>query len=271
LLGAVAFDLDDTLLRDDLSISDRTVAVMRHLRRCGVHILPASGRALESMRPFVERLDCASLVVACNGAEIYSPSLELIYGARMDEATALEVTAFGRENGMYMQTYEGDFFYYNEQSRWADSYARASMLRGRLVEDLDAFLIRHPTSKILMMGPEETITRMREEGQERFRSRLSVTTSKPYFLEFNPVEATKGNAMDICSDILHFSMDQLVAYGDSLNDVSMLLRAGTGVAVANRREDVKKQVSRIAPGNQEDGVARDLMEHYPEFFQGVVL
>ena len=81
----------------------------------------------------------------------------------------------------------------------------------------------------------------------------------------------EGEKLSVSSGMLKGIAQLIHAYGDSLNDVSMLLRAGTGVAVANGREDVKKQVSRIAPGNQEDGVARDLMEHYPEFFQGVVL
>ena len=40
---AVAFDLDDTLLRDDLSISDRTVSLLRALSSSGVKIIPASG------------------------------------------------------------------------------------------------------------------------------------------------------------------------------------------------------------------------------------
>ena len=47
-----------------------------------------------------------------------------------------------------------------------------------------------------------------------------------------------------------------MAFGDSLNDLSMLTWAGEGVAMANAREDVKAQVRHVCGTNQEDGVAR---------------
>ena len=50
---AVAFDLDDTLLRDDRTISPYTIDVLRRAAATGVKIIPASGRARESMKPYV--------------------------------------------------------------------------------------------------------------------------------------------------------------------------------------------------------------------------
>lgn len=75
---AVVFDLDDTLLRDDRTISPYTVDVIRRVAAAGIHVIPASGRARDSMRPFVEQLGCASLYIACNGAEVWTPTHELL-------------------------------------------------------------------------------------------------------------------------------------------------------------------------------------------------
>lgn len=47
-----------------------------------------------------------------------------------------------------------------------------------------------------------------------------------------------------------------MAFGDSLNDLSMLTWAGMGVAMGNAREDVKRQVGRVCGVNENDGVAR---------------
>ena len=56
-------------------------------------------------------------------------------------------------------------------------------------------------------------------------------------------------------------MSELLAFGDSLNDVSMLEAAGTGVAMANAREDVKAMGFPLCGSNEEDGVARYIEQH----------
>ena len=70
-MKAVVFDLDDTLLRDDLSISDFTVRVFRRLHEAGFFVIAASGRAQLSMKPYVDQLGCVSVYISCNGAEIW--------------------------------------------------------------------------------------------------------------------------------------------------------------------------------------------------------
>ncbi len=265
-LKAVAFDLDDTLLRDDLSISDRTVRTLRTLDRKGVHILPCSGRAMESMRPFVQRIGCASRVIACNGAEIYSGDFRPLHASLLPLNAALAILAFGASRQVYMQTYDGGSFYYNHNSPYADMYARTARLRGVCIPDLSAFVTLHPTSKILMMDDPDRISEMRGQAEAMFSHLCSVTTSKSSYLEFNPLHASKGSALGICAKELGFSMENLIAYGDSLNDLSMLTGAGEGVAVGNARDEVIRACVRVAPTNGEDGVAVDLLRHYPQFF-----
>ena len=100
-----------------------------------------------------------------------------------------------------------------------------------------------------------------QEAQSLFGSRASLTCSKPYFLECNPLKATKGNALRWCGEHFGFTMDELIAFGDSLNDVSMLEAAGTGVAMGNAREDVKALGFPQCRAHDEDGVARYIDEN----------
>jgi hydroxymethylpyrimidine pyrophosphatase-like HAD family hydrolase len=149
---AAAFDLDDTLLRDDLSISPYTVDVFRRLNSRGFLLIPASGRSEKSLLPFVNRLGCIRLYIACNGAEIYGGSTrKCLRAVTFPASIALEIADFGVEYGCYAQTYAGDKFYFNQHSAWAERYAAASMLTGEYVGDLRSF-IREPRSKILMMA-----------------------------------------------------------------------------------------------------------------------
>ena len=261
-IQAIIFDLDDTLLRDDLTISAYTLSVLRRCRERGIHIIPASGRTRESMKPFVRLMGCVSRYAACNGAEIYSPGDELLRSVRFPLETARDIARFGEGHDCYAQTYEGSFFYYNRRNDWAERYARASMLTGEYVPALAPFLRDHPTSKILMMHDPAVIARMLTEARERFAGRACVTCSKPYFLEFNPPEATKGAALRWCAEELGFDLKNSAAFGDSLNDLSMLETAGLGVCVANAQPGVRSRISTVCGANAEDGVAHYIHQHF---------
>ena len=253
---AIAFDLDDTLVREDRTISDDTVAVLRRASAQGIHILPASGRARDSMRPFVERIGCAECYISCNGAEVWDAKTHaLLKRETLPVALAREVAEFAEDRDCYAQTYSETGFFYSREGEYARAYAESAMLTGKYVGDLAAF-ITVPTTKILMMDEPGKIAHMLAEARERFSGRAAVTCSKPYFLEINPLRATKGIALQWCGDHLGFALENAVAFGDSLNDLSMLEAAGLGIAMGNARDDVKCRVHTVCLTNEEDGVAR---------------
>ena len=261
-IRAVTFDLDDTLLRDDLTISPFTVKVMRTLADRGVAVIPASGRAMLSMKPFVDQLACASLFSACNGAQVWDgPTCRLLRHESFSVPLAHEIAAFGKAHQAYAQTYDDAMFYFNEHSVWADRYAQASMLKGVYVGDLETF-IQEPRNKILMMAEPEKIAAMLREARQQFAGRLSVTCSKPYFLEFNPLNATKGIALRAEADLLGLSPSQFMAFGDSLNDLPMLQTAGWSVAVSNARAEVRDFCHVVCASNNDDGVAHYLADFF---------
>ena len=262
-IRAVVFDLDDTLLRDDLTISQESIEVLRRAAARGIRIIPASGRARDSMRGFVDQIGCAAAYIACNGAECWGPDHRLLDRETYPPEDALAIARFVEERDVYAQTYEGDQFFYNRHGPYAERYARSSMLRGVYVGDLTAY-IRRPESKILCMAEPEEILRLMAEAQEKLGAITQVTSSKPYFLEFNPPKATKGNALRRLGERLGFRPEEAVAFGDSLNDLSMLQSAGIGVAMGNAREAVLALIPEHTATNMEDGVARWVREHLLE-------
>lgn len=256
---AISFDLDDTLLRSDGTVSDYTVDVLARAARQGIHIIPASGRTSVSMWRAVPRLPFASCYVSCNGAEVWSPEKTLMMQELLPVDLAHAVARFAADRGVYCQTYSPDRFFYTVENEWAASYAKLSSLSGEFVGDLTLF-IQKPVTKLLMMDDPARVAELLTEARALFGSRASLTCSKPYFLECNPLKATKGNALSWCAEHFGFGMDELVCFGDSLNDVSMLQAAGTGVVVANARDDVKALGFVQCRANDEDGVARYIEE-----------
>ena len=261
-MNAVVFDLDDTLLRDDLTISGFTVRVFRALSEKGFRVIAASGRAQLSMKPYVEQLGCVDAYISCNGAEIWDGADHtLIRQELLPAETALEIALCGEKHGAYAQVYEGGNFCFNHRGEYAERYAAATKLSGVCVGRLSSF-IHEPRNKILMIDREDRIARMYEEARELFSGRASVTCSKPYYLEFNPLNATKGIALKTAADLLGIRTEDVIAFGDSLNDLSMLQAAGIAVTVSNGWKEIRPFCDAVCESNNNDGPARYLNEHY---------
>ena len=113
-MNAVVFDLDDTILHDDLTISDFTVRVFRALHQKGFHIIAASGRSQFSMKPYIDQLGCISAYISSNGAEIWlGPSHRMINRELFSADLSREIAVFAETHNCYAHVYEGGCFFFN--------------------------------------------------------------------------------------------------------------------------------------------------------------
>ena len=101
--------------------------------------------------------------------------------------------------------------------------------------------------------------RIREEVTASFPS-IKTTASTWNNLEFNIASANKGNSLRRFAEHLGFTLENCIAFGDGLNDLSMIEAAGTGVAMANAHPQVLAAADLVTATNDEDGVARTLRE-----------
>ena len=127
--------------------------------------------------------------------------------------------------------------------------------------------IREPRNKILLIDHENRISRMYSEARVLFDNRASVTCSKPIYLEFNPLNAVKGKALVSVCRMLGILPSDTVAFGDSLNDVSMLQTAGLGIMVSNGWKEIAPYCDGQCLSNNEDGPAKYMNDH---FLNGVI-
>ena len=267
-MKAVVFDLDDTLLHDDLTISGFSVRVFRKLHEKGVFVIAASGRAQLSMKPYVDQLGCVDAYIACNGAEIRDGSTHrLIRQEMIPQDTATEIARYGERYGVYMHVYEGNRFFFNHGGIYADRYAASSKLSGICVGRLSDY-IRESRNKILMVDRESRISRMYKEAVSLFDGRANITRSKPFYLEFTPAGTDKGTALGTVASILGISTQDMIAFGDSPNDLSMFRAAGKAVAVSNGWAEILACCDAVCGSNEQDGPARYLNDH---FLNGEVL
>ena len=122
---------------------------------------------------------------------------------------------------------------------------------------LDSLLqqITFPEPKWLVVGEANELSELEKELQTLFHNELSIYRSEPYFLEILPSGIEKANGIKFIADKLNIQAKEVLACGDSYNDINMLRYAGLGIAMANANKDVKAAADYITHSNDEDGVA----------------
>jgi Cof subfamily protein (haloacid dehalogenase superfamily) len=262
----IAMDLDDTLLRQDLTISDRTVATLQKAADKGILVMLASGRAPEAMTPYAKRLGIdrrKSFLICNNGSQIItSDTLETVREHFLPNDLAVEAFRLAVDAGLSCHIYENDIIHVSKETEFSDQDYKLSGLKPIIPDDYEA-LIRRGTFKLVIPGDPEFIVPVEAEFKAEFGDRATIFVSKPYFLEVLPANTGKGEALtEIANDIVRTSMDRVMAFGDSMNDESMIRLAGLSVAMRNGRPEILKLAKYVTDKtNDEDGIA-DFLEKY---------
>lgn len=251
-------DLDDTLLRNDWTVSERVVEAVRKAREQGVHVTFATGRMPASTRPYVEQLGIDVPIITYNGAMIQEVlSREILYRKVIPAETSLEVVSWLLSQGLHVHVYRKDVVYVHMMNAWSKAYAQATRVPV-VEEDLIALLKKEKegVEKILFFGEGKDLLSWGERILERFRGNVHLTRSKPHFLEIIHPEVNKGVALTALAERLGIIPEEIMAIGDNLNDLEMIRYAGLGVAIGNAQQEVKEAADVVTASNQEDGVAQ---------------
>ena len=106
-----------------------------------------------------------------------------------------------------------------------------------------------------MSDDREKLKQIRDLLQEKYGDQLNIVFSKPFFLEATDKNASKGTALLKVAEMYGIKPQEVIAIGDSENDISMIRNAGLGIAVANAKERIKKEADFVTLSNNESGVA----------------
>ncbi len=258
----IVSDLDDTLLRDDQTISGRTRQAIALARGRGIRFMIATGRMFPSALPFAKDLGLTGPIICCQGAQI----ADIETGCPIREtAVPLEaaraVLRFLEEEGLYAQFYSTEDYFFERECEESALYYRLSGVKGRALGRKPVGALEFEPIKLLAIADPAVIRQTYEKAAARFGSSLAVTISKSNYLEFSHPEAHKGAAVAAIAAELGLQPRDVLAFGDAMNDLSMLRYAGLGVAVANGNVDVKAQADAVTASNNEDGVAKAIEQY----------
>jgi Cof subfamily protein (haloacid dehalogenase superfamily) len=256
MIRCIAIDLDDTLLQTDLTIAPEDRAAIARAVASGIKVLLASGRMVQSMRPYALKLELDVPLIAYNGAIIQETiSGKDLYNQPVPAEAALKLVPIFRKYGIHLNAYVNDRLYMDKLTCWGEKYAANAGVTPHPVGDLCALLAAEPSHKLLGVGEVEQIDRIREFLRQEFGDRLQFVKSKPTYLEILAPGVSKGSALRELAGGWGFDRSEVMAIGDAPNDLSMVEWAGVGVAIGNACAVLKEAADLTVADHDHRGVA----------------
>jgi len=263
----IAIDLDETLLNSDLQISPRNKAAIREAVRRGVRVTIATGRMFCTSIPYVRELelDVDWPLIIYHGAMITTTeSRRVIYHRPVENSLATAIVREAEARGYHVNIYFDERLFIREENESSRFYNRIAPIEPEVVGPLGPFLERQgasPTKITIIIRSQEELDEAEAFFTAAYGDQVAVLQTRPSFLEITDQRATKGQALRRLAEREGIRRDEIIAFGDSCNDLDMLAYAGLGVAVANAMPAVRRAADLVTASNDADGVA-EVIEKY---------
>lgn len=255
----IATDLDGTLLGADKRPTVSVVETLRRARDRGVHIAIASGRMTCTQRDLVREMGLDCSMISYNGSVVVQEDGTTVE-TDLDIDAMRDVIAYCYDHGHYVQTYHDDVIFTDRDSPMlrSDMDSRSAEIRFGDLRSMDL----GPAPKVVIVVDPSLTPRITEDIH-RMHPMLSVTQSSPYVVEVMPQGVDKAYGLGLVCGHLGISREEVVAFGDNKNDISMVGWAGLGVAVANAVDELKDVADIVTTGEMSDGVQEVLDALFP--------
>jgi len=239
----IALDMDGTLLNEEKQVSEENRKWIAEAEKAGITVIFSTGRGRQSAMPYMELLGLTGPMVAVNGSEVWKEPGKLHKREPMPVEWIRELRQLALHYDVWYWSYAVEGIFNRENWPVTDG----------AVESMTWLKFGYYTENAAKLPAiRETL-----EGC----GKLEITNSHPCNLELNPKGITKASGLrEVCS-ILGLDMSQVIAMGDSVNDLSMIREAGLGVAMGNAQELIKAEADIVTASNEEDGVARVIRKY----------
>jgi Cof subfamily protein (haloacid dehalogenase superfamily) len=250
-LKLAAIDLDGTLLDAEAQMSAANGAAVRRLMRAGLHVVLASGRHYLNMRRYAAAVPGIEWLVSCQGAEVSSVERTTTLATHFlpGPAVAKAIEA-GRSLGFTPLAYRFDGVFTDSTEN--DDLAFYTALAGTPpVRCGSPGLVVGDAFKVLWVGAPDHILRGRELNPLTLGGIETVQTHAR-ILEIMPAGVTKASGLSILAQQLGISADEVVAFGDGENDISMFDWAGLSIAMPHGWRAALEHATSTAPAGPAD-------------------
>ncbi len=261
----IVCDLDETLMNDDGSLSEKNAAAIQAATAKGVYFVPNSGRSYTSFQNDLETMHLR------NQSKQYSISYNggLILENKNNKPIAINAMPFDVAKGVFTagmanhnaatHVYTQDVLYIYNPTLEDSTYlkTRGAEFTEMKTADFDQFKNMNIMKVIMALPTMNERKQMRSDVESIVDpSKLAVTYSSDRYVEFNPAGIDKGSASVQLGKLLGIKPDEIIAAGDNSNDLPMLNAVGLPVSVANGIDSVKEAAKYVTEAdNNHDALA----------------
>lgn len=236
----VVLDLDGTILTPEKEITNKTEYWIRKAVDAGVTVIFATGRGIQRTKELWDYLGLKGPMVLANGAEIWEEPGRILERHIIKKEYVQKLHQLAVNNDAQFWGYSIEEFI--RQDNW-----KKEMLEYRWLK----FGMRHKDLDI--------IRKLRQEV--RNWGTLEVTRTAAINMEVTPKGITKAYGVQKVCELLGINMDDVMAIGDSLNDLYLIQSVGLGIAMGNADEILKQAADIVTGTNEQDGVAQAIKQY----------
>lgn len=278
----IVSDIDNTLINHAGKLSAYTKHAILGYQHQGYTFMLATGRFLQESKPLIEELQLQNFhgyVACCNGSEVFdvaNHTSHVFDMIQIDEAGILMEIAKKHHLVLYIQLDHKYHLQIAPRMEPAVTFARhtARLLEPFSHHELKPYLkrlmetkvttqcsniVNQKLYKICFLGTVQHLAAYRQEIHTKYPGKYNFFDVTQFSMEIVRSTVSKGNAVKYVCNQMGITMEEVIAFGDSGNDESMLENVGIGVTMKNGYAPTLKKATNVsAYSNDEDGVARTL-------------
>lgn len=256
----IVMDLDGTLLDVNKKISLQVKEYLLELKNKGFIIVIATGRMLASGIHAIEDGEFVNYVISNTGGIIYDNSAKkVIYKNVINKDIVSKICSLYSDDINCIEL--NDVYYYNRYTNNDISEDKFN----RKIKNLDEFIKNNEVIS-MTIGINNNIDSIYEYVLNNYKEVRSYIISVSFNHDIKNIEVVgldvnKFNAIKKIANIENVEISNIIAFGDSENDIEMIKNSGVGVAMENAVEEVKKVSKYITKSNNDDGIFEFLKQY----------
>ncbi|OCG56194.1 hypothetical protein A9G36_03925 [Gilliamella sp. Choc6-1] len=265
---AVAFDMDGTLLASNRLVLPETIDMIEKISAKGVKVILVSGRHHSVIYPYYYQLKLTTPAICCNGSYLYDFERQKTFSAKpmtKEQAKILLnlVNKFGIHTLIYtdkMMIYEVLDDHLEGFFKWVKSLPLFLQPEIKKIDNFEKLIdeagaiFKFATSSHDIPALQQFSNAVDSLGV--FSCEWSWSNRADVAVKGN----TKGNGLTHWAEHENIDLSEIVAFGDSYNDISMLSIAGLGIAMGNADDEVKAKANYAIGDNNGPSIAKELEE-----------
>ncbi|KAF2517421.1 HAD family phosphatase [Flavobacterium foetidum] len=259
----IVLDMDDTLLTDDHKISDLNKKVLLEAQAKGIYVVLASGRPTTAMTAYAKELELDkndSYIISFNGAVVSRAKDDLVFfEQKLTPEQIHELYDYSVKTKTHIITYLDDKIISETDSEYIEVEKEITGMVHHKVPSFKDYVDRPAVKCILLEDP--AYLEPLEKDLKAAMPHLSVSMSKPFFLEVAQQGIDKAASLALLAEKLNIKQSEIIAVGNAGNDLTMIEYAGLGVWVDNVTPELRDKADLIVSSNNNDGVA-EVVQRY---------